>query len=145
MIIWCFWSMFISVCDLIILIFFHVFFNKSSNFLHDKYNFWFSNALNFFSDDIFFRRRKIEAYSWFKFVISQKWENMNNCENWCIENIFYYEQSINLIILLMIYIRAQIFFHFLIENFALIIRFRMKCDEKFCFNSQHFANDISYQ
>jgi hypothetical protein len=45
----------------------------------------------------------------------------------------------------MININAKISFHFLIENFTLIIYFRMKCDKQLRFYRQHFTNHISYE
>jgi uncharacterized membrane protein YbhN (UPF0104 family) len=144
LVIWCYWSMFISMSNLILLTFFYVLFNKFSNIFHYLYDLFFCRSLNSFSSNNVFWWWKIKTHSRFEFVISQKRWYLSKCKNECIQNVFNHWQSICSIILLMIYVCAKITLHFLIEDFTLIVCFEIKDCRKFRFDFEYFANDVSY-
>ncbi len=122
-------SMFICINSLTLLIFFHMFFSEFSDVLHCKNDFSFSESVNFISNRVFCKVNVIETHSRFEFVVDKKRKHLSDDWNESIKCVFCHKQSICSIVLLMINVNTQITFHFLIENFALFIRLRMKSDE----------------
>jgi hypothetical protein len=121
--------MFININNLTLRTFFHMFFSEFSNILHSEDEFSFSEFVDSISCSVFIEFHSIEAHSRFKFIINKKRKHLNDNWNESIKCVFCHKQSICSIVLLMIDVNTQIAFHFLIENLALFLRFRMKCDE----------------
>jgi hypothetical protein len=120
-------------------------FSEFSNILHNEDDFSFFEFVDSISDCVFFKFDMIEAHSRLELVVNKKWKNLSDSWNESIKCVFCHKQSICSIVLLMIDVNTQITFHFLIENFALFICFRMKCCEQFRFNFKHFTNRVSYE
>jgi hypothetical protein len=129
LIVWCKCFMSVNVRDLMLLIFFHMFFSEFSNIFHNKHYFSVSESIDSFFNCVFIKVDLIEIYFWFEFIISEKREHLSDDWNEDIKCVFYHWQSICSIVLLMIDVSTQIAFHFLIWNLALFVRFRVKCDE----------------
>ncbi len=121
--------MLVSINDLTLLTFFHMLFDEFSDIFHSEYDFSFSESIDSISNRVFFKLNVIEAHSWFEFVVDKKRRHMSDDWNESIKCVFCHKQSICSIVLLMIDVSTKIAFHFLIENLALFIRFRVKCDE----------------
>jgi hypothetical protein len=120
-------------------------FSEFSNILHSEDDFFFYESVDSISDCVFFEFDTIEAHWRLEFVVSKRWKHLSDCWNESIKCVFCHKQSICSIVLLMIDVNTQIAFHFLIENLALFICFRVKCCEQFRFNFKHFTNRISYE
>ncbi len=137
--------MFVSISNLILLIFFHMLFSEFSDILRSKDDFFFSESVDSIFCRVFVEFYLIKAHSRFKLIISKKRKHVSCCRNRSIRDILDHRQLIRSIVLLMIDVSSQISLHFLIENFTLLIRFWVKCDEQFRFYFQHSTNRISYQ
>ncbi len=129
LIIWRRDSMSINICELTLLIFFHMLFSEFSDVLHCEDDFPFLESVNSISSRVFIKFNFVEAHSWFKLIISEKRKHSSDDWNKSIKCVFCHWQLICSVVLLMIDVSTQITFHFLIENLALFVCFRMKCDE----------------
>ncbi len=121
--------MFVSINNLTLLIFFYMLFSEFLDILHSENYFSFFEFINSIFCNVFIEFHLIEAHSRFKFIINKKRRHLNDNWNECIKCIFCHKQSICSVVLLMINVNTQITFYFLIENLALFVRFRIKCDE----------------
>ncbi len=137
--------MFVRINNLTLLTFLHMFFSEFSDILHSEDDFSSSESVDSISCRVFVEFHLIKTHSRFKFVISKKRRHVSDNRNRSIRDILDHRQSIRSIVLLMIDVSLQISLHFLIENFTLLIRFWVKCDEQFRFYFQHSTNRISYQ
>ncbi len=134
----------VSINNLILSIFFHMLFSEFSDILHNEDDFFFSEFVDSILCRVFVEFHLIKAHSRFKLIISKKREHVSCCRHRSIRDVLDHRQSIRSVVLLMIDVSSQISLHFLIENFTLLIRFWVKCDEQFRFYFQHFTNRISY-
>ncbi len=128
LIIWRRDSMSVNINNVILLTFFHMLFSKFSNILHNENDCSSSEFVDSIFDCVFFKFNMIEAHSRFELVIDKKRRHLNDDWNESIKCVFDHKQLICSIVLLMIDVNTQIAFYFLIENFALFIRLRIKCD-----------------
>jgi hypothetical protein len=135
----------VNVRCLMSLTFFHMLLSKISDFFHREDDFSFSESIDSFFNRVFVEFHLIETHSRFKLVVNKKRRHLSNCRNKSIRDIFDHRQSVCSVVLLMIDVNSQISLHLLIENFILLVRFEVKCDEQFRFYSQHSTNRISYQ
>jgi hypothetical protein len=114
--------MFVRINNLTLLTFLHMFFSEFSDILHSEDDFFFSESVDSISCRVFVEFHLIKTHSRFKLIISKKRRHVSDCRNKSIRDILDHRQSIRSVVLLMIDVNSQISFHFLIENFILLIR-----------------------